>query len=58
MTYRKPLVFGAACLGMLMFGVSLLSVGSLLPSITSRFGLDGIASGALVSLLPLGILTG
>ncbi|MBI2408239.1 MAG: MFS transporter, partial [Gemmatimonadetes bacterium] len=30
----------------------------LLPSITSRFGLDGIASGALVSLLPLGILTG
>lgn len=58
MTYRKPLVFAAACLGMLMFGVSLLSVGSLLPSITSRFGLDGIASGALVSMLPFGLLAG
>ena len=58
MSYRKSFVFAAACLGMLMFGVSLLTMGSLLPSITARFQLDGIASGALVSLLPFGLLAG
>ena len=58
MSYRKPLVFAAACVGMLMFGVSLLSMGALLPSITQRFALSGMASGALVSILPFGILAG
>ena len=58
MTERKPLVFAAACIGMLMFGVSLLSMGALLPSITARFALGGVASGALVSLLPFGLLAG
>ncbi|HEY3286879.1 MAG TPA: MFS transporter [Gemmatimonadaceae bacterium] len=56
--YRKPLVFAAACIGMLMFGISLLAMGSLLPGITARFALDGTASGALVSILPFGLLAG
>ncbi len=58
MTYRKPLVFTAACIGMLFFGVALLSMGSLLPAIADRFQLDSIASGALVSILPFGVLAG
>ncbi len=58
MTYRKNLVFAAACVGMLLFGISLLSLGSLLPSIAARFHLDGIATGALVSVLPFGLLGG
>lgn len=58
MPYRKNLVFAAACAGMLMFGISMLSMGSLLPSIALRFHLDGIASGELVSILPFGILAG
>jgi len=58
MNYRKPFVFAAACLGMLMFGVSLLSMGTLLPDIIARFQLDGLASGALVSILPFGVLAG
>jgi fucose permease len=58
MTVRKPLVFAAACIGMLFFGVALLSMGSLLPAIASRFQLDSLASGALVSILPFGVLAG
>lgn len=58
MPYRKNLVFAAACIGMLMFGVALLSMGSLLPSITARFSMGGVASGALVSILPFGVLAG
>lgn len=58
MTARKPLVFAAACIGMLFFGVALLSMGSLLPAIASRFHLDSLASGALVSILPFGVLAG
>jgi MFS family permease len=45
-------------MGMLMFGISLLAMGSQLPSITERFHLGGIASGALVSILPFGLLAG
>ncbi|MHB8838851.1 MAG: MFS transporter [Gemmatimonadaceae bacterium] len=56
--FRKPLVFAAACIGMLFFGVALLSMGSLLPAIAERFGLDSLASGALVSILPFGVLAG
>ncbi|MHB0962852.1 MAG: MFS transporter [Gemmatimonadaceae bacterium] len=58
MNARKPLVFAAACIGMLFFGVALLSMGSLLPAIAARFQLDGLASGALVSILPFGVLAG
>ncbi len=58
MNARKPLVFAAACIGMLFFGVALLSMGSLLPAIAARFRLDSLASGALVSLLPFGVLAG
>jgi MFS transporter, FHS family, glucose/mannose:H+ symporter len=58
MEYRKNLVFAAGCIGMLFFGIALLSMGSLLPSITARFNMDSIATGALVSFLPFGVLTG
>lgn len=56
--YRKNAVFSAACIGMLFFGVSLISIGTLLPSLTTKFQLDDIAAGSLVSLLPIGILLG
>lgn len=56
--YKKNAVFSAACIGMLFFGVSLISIGTLLPSLTTKFQLDDITAGSLVSLLPLGILLG
>lgn len=56
--YNKKFVFSAACFGMLLFGIVLISLGSILPSITSRFSLDELAVGSLASILPLGILIG
>lgn len=56
--YNKNFVFIAACIGMLVFGVSMLSLGAILPHITSKFGLSGYSAGALVSVLPFGILSG
>lgn len=56
--YKKNLVFIAACLGMLLFGISLITLGSLATNLQQKFNLDGIASGTLFSILPIGILTG
>jgi fucose permease len=56
--YNKKLVFAAACVDILVFGIGIISLGSILPYLTETFGLDEIAKGTLASLLPLGILTG
>ncbi|HEY2759763.1 MAG TPA: MFS transporter [Pirellulales bacterium] len=56
--YNKTLVFAAACLGMLLFGIVFLSLGSVNNMLTERFGLDDRAIGTLTALLPLGILLG
>ncbi len=55
---NRGLVFGTACLGMLLFGVVLISIGSILPGLTEKFSLDDIAAGTLAALLPAGILFG
>ena len=54
----KKLVFASACLGMLLFGVALTSLGSVAPGLREKFVLDEIAAGTLFSILPLGILGG
>ena len=51
-------VFFAACAGMLLFGVSLITLGSVATTLKTKFLLDGIAAGTLFSILPFGILTG
>ncbi|HZW39863.1 MAG: MFS transporter [Syntrophothermus sp.] len=56
--YNKKLVFAAACLGMLLFGIVLTSLGSILPVITERFHMDQLTAGSLVSILPFGVLAG
>ncbi len=56
--YNKKFVFSAACLGMLLFGIVLISLGSILPTITTKFGLNELSIGTLASILPLGILAG
>ena len=56
--YQKNFVFAAACLGMLLFGVVFLSLGSVNNMLAERFGLDDLAIGTLTALLPLGILVG
>jgi fucose permease len=56
--YNKKLVFAAACVDILVFGIGIISLGSILPYLTETFDLDDIAKGTLASLLPLGILIG
>jgi MFS transporter, FHS family, glucose/mannose:H+ symporter len=56
--YKKTPVFIAAFLGMLLFGISLITLGSVTPHLKTKFMLDGIAAGTLFSILPVGILTG
>lgn len=56
--YHKGYVFSAACIGMLLFGVVMISLGSILPEVTGKFKLNEAEAGFLLTLLPLGILAG
>jgi len=56
--FKKNLVFAAACLGMLLFGIVFLSLGSVNNMLAERFQLDDNAIGTLTALLPFGILAG
>jgi MFS family permease len=56
--YRRNLVFAAACLGMLLFGIVFLSLGSVNNMLAERFHLDDSSIGTLTALLPFGILAG
>ena len=56
--YNFRSVFIAACLGMLLFGVAIVSLGSILPSVIEKFNLNKIQAGSLASILPAGILVG
>lgn len=56
--YNKNLVFWAACLGILLFGISLITLGSIIPDLKEKLDLSEIESGTLFSILPFGILTG
>lgn len=56
--YRRRLVFAAACLGMLVFGIVLTALGSVLPSLMARYGLGKSDAGSLFSVMSIGILIG
>jgi fucose permease len=50
--------FAVTFAGMLFFGASIVTLGSLAIHLQQRHGLDSIGSGALFSVLPLGLLGG
>jgi len=50
--------FIAACLGIFLFGISIISIGSILPYLVEKFGLPESRAGVLASTLPFGILVG
>ena len=56
--YSRKLVFWSACLGMLLFGIDLITLGAILPDLKIKLALDDIAAGALFSVLPLGVIGG
>jgi FHS family glucose/mannose:H+ symporter-like MFS transporter len=56
--YKKGLVFSSACVGMLLFGIVMISLGSILPEVIEKFHLSKARTGYLLTLLPFGILAG
>jgi len=56
--YKTKFVFFAACTGMLLFGIGLITLGSVATGLKEKFDLDDISAGTLFSILPIGILTG
>ncbi len=56
--FNRRLVFTAACLGMLVFGIIFTTLGSLLPSLIERFGIDKTNAGGLLTLMFVGVLVG
>lgn len=56
--FNRKLVFFAACIGMLLFGISLITLGSIVPDIKAKIGIDDGSAGSLFAILPFGILAG
>lgn len=56
--YRKNLIFAAACVGMLIFGIVMTTLGSILPSVMEKFPISKIDAGSLMMLMSFGILLG
>jgi len=57
-SYSNNLLFIAASLAMLLFGIVLISLGSVLPHLRAHFNLSELSTGSLLSILPFGILMG
>ena len=54
----KTIAFISVFAGILLFGVSMVMIGSVLPLLKVRLGLTDIVAGGLFSILPLGLLLG
>ncbi len=55
---KTRMVFAAACAGMLLFGMAMLSLGTVNTFLVERFRLNPVEVGSLAGLLPFGILAG
>ena len=56
--YSKRIIFWSSCAGMLLFGIAIITLGSIAPDLSVKLELDEIDSGTLFSILPVGILAG
>ncbi|MBN2602037.1 MAG: MFS transporter [Candidatus Marinimicrobia bacterium] len=55
---NKQRVFWAACTGMMLFGIVMISLGTINTFLANKLALDGLTIASLAALLPFGILTG
>ncbi|MGQ0561289.1 MAG: MFS transporter [Gemmatimonadota bacterium] len=58
MAYNRRVVFAVACMGMLLFGIVLTTLGAILPELIARFGVSKAAAGSLFLLMTFGVLAG
>ncbi|HUI33544.1 MAG TPA: MFS transporter [Dysgonamonadaceae bacterium] len=54
----KTVAFISVFAGILLFGVSMVMIGSVLPILKVRLGLNDVVAGGLFSILPFGLLIG
>lgn len=52
------IAFIAACAGMFLFGITLITLGAVATDLKTKYQLSGLESGVVFSILPLGILLG
>lgn len=57
-SHSNNLIFIAASLAMLLFGIVLISLGSVLPHLREQFKLSDLSTGSLLSILPFSLLLG
>jgi len=55
---QKNSAFAANFIGIFLFGISMVIIGSTLPLLKEKFGMTDIQAGSLFSILPVGILIG
>jgi MFS family permease len=58
MSYNRQNIFASACAGLFLFGIGVITLGSIAPDLKTKFGLDDLGIGGLFSLFPVGILVG
>ncbi|MDO9547458.1 MAG: MFS transporter [Candidatus Marinimicrobia bacterium] len=56
--YNKQRVFWAACIGMLLFGIVMISLGTINTFLAAKLALDELTIASLAALLPFSILIG
>lgn len=56
--YKRNQVFAVACFSLLLFGITLITLGSIMPALTAKFLAEGLDKSILVAVLPVGILLG
>lgn len=56
--YNRRWVFWASCLGILVFGIGMITLGSVAPALQTKFSLSEVQIGLIFSVLPFGILAG
>lgn len=55
---NRKIAFVSVFTGIFLFGVSMVILGSTLPILKERFGMNDAEAGGLFSILPIGLLTG
>lgn len=56
--FNRRIVFWSACAGMLLFGICIITLGSVVADLRLKLSLDEISSGTLFTILPIGIIAG
>lgn len=56
--YNRRLVFTAACVGMLLFGIVMTTLGAIMPDVIARYGVGAANAGSLLAIMSIGMLGG